>query len=209
MRQNRQSGSRGPSCGCGRSTSSTTQSVCCSRSNDAQADIRRTRRRTSGSRSMKMPDASSAAARPDRCRERGRELHQQRCDEVGEHQVEGTPARGHGGTHGHRARAAPTRRASRLRRALATRRLDRDGIGVHAQHGPRAERGRRRWPGCPSRCPRRGPGRHRRCPRRPSARCPRGTAASWDGDRCRRPCPGRAPGPRRPAGRGGAARSAG
>ncbi len=70
---------------------------------------------TSGSRSMKMPDASIRPPGRSGRGELGREGHQQRRDEVGEHQVPGAAPVGREATP-----SAGMRRARPLRRALAT-----------------------------------------------------------------------------------------
>ena len=73
-------------------------------------------RRTSGSRSMKMPAGEEPAAAPAGAgrssrRELGGERHQQRGDEVGEHQVERAPARPAASPAGGHAPGDPLRRA--------------------------------------------------------------------------------------------------
>ncbi len=192
----------------GRSTSSTTQSVWCSRSDDMQAHLLE-RRDDLGLAVDEDARRQETATRPDRGRERRRQLDQQRGDEVGEHQVEGPPLAPLHGVDRHRATGRADAPGEPVAAHVGDGRVDRDGIGVDAQHGAGSEASR-------------GDGQdaraaanveHRahlpRALRRPSARCPPGTGGSWDGGRCRRPCPGRGPAPRHPARHGDAATSAG
>ena len=168
----------------GRTASSATQSASCQRPTSSRPAAS-SAARTSASRSMKMPDATQRAARARARREVRRELDEDPGDQVREDEVE-RPARRSGRSRRARGSGAPTR----LWRALAIGRLDRDRVDVDAEGPRRAELHRR---------DRQDPGaaadvehaRARAARGRPRPRAPRGTAASSGGGRSRTPSRGR------------------
>ena len=85
---------------------------------------------------MKMPEASSRPPGRTEADRAGASSTSRRCDEVGEHQVEGPPAAGHGISDRHRASGGNHPAGHPVATRVGGRGLDRDGVGVHAKHRP-------------------------------------------------------------------------
>ena len=177
--------------GPGRSTSSATHSVSSVRSR-IRSPAAANARRTSGSRSTWMPDASRRPPLPGRPSPGRTAADSSTARSTSRPATRFARTRSNGPPSTGRLPRVTSIRTTRCARAFAAA----DSTAIGSVSTPRTDARRPSAPRRPRGCPDPRPdvedrARHRPVPRPPSARGPRGRAGSWGAARSRRPCPGR------------------